>query len=105
MNIITFKFKLWTNRLFWQSKCGRALTLKVFDAYKNSILFEERCKHFGTIGSSKMFSWDEFKHFRDEVWKDKRTRFTIWFKPSIILKELREKDTVLKGNVKFGSVV
>ena len=93
----------WRLKRFWKSKKGIALVHKVFDTYKNSYLFTERCRYFGSIESAKMFSMEEFNHFKNKVMNDKESLFTIMREPDKIIDELIDKDTVLKGHVKLST--
>jgi hypothetical protein len=93
------KIKLIPLKLFWSSWWGKAIIHVTFDRYKNSVLFKERCMYYGSIKAAKMFKWKEFKAFRKKVYDDKKTMFTILFKPVKIYKEFEEKNRVLKSNV------
>jgi len=89
----------WKVKQFWKGKQGAALALKCFDMYRNSPLFEERCKHFGSIESAKMFSYEEFNLFKHKAMDDQEIAFTIFREPDKIIDELGDKDRVLKSHV------
>ena len=86
-------------KLKWSSRQGMALALKTFDFYRNSPLFEERMKHFGSVGAAKMFSWDEFWFCKNMVLRDKKLKFTILFFPGRIIRECSEKDEYIRGYI------
>ena len=103
MNKIRFIILKFLLETFWKSKRGIALTHLAFDKYKNSILFEERLKHFGSFEAAKMLSYNEYKHFINKVRSNKKTMFTIFIRPDTILNKYLSKDEHLKKCVKFES--
>ena len=90
---------IWKVKKFWKGEKGAALALKCFDMYKNSPMFDERCKSFGSIESAKMFTYDEFNYFKRKAMEDPEISFTIFRNPDIIIEELGDKDIVLKSHV------
>lgn len=94
VKILVFLLKVW-----WGSWWGQAIIHASFDKYKNSIIFQERCKYFSPTFATKLFKWRDFKLFRRKVLRDKKLMFTILFRPVTMCKKLRENNWVLKKEV------
>lgn len=101
MNNILFSILNFFIRTFWKSKWGLAITLSTWEEYRNSPLFEERMKYFGSIEAAKLFSWSEFKFFKNKVLKNKeRISEIIWF-PGRIVKRVGDRDISIRKLVSF----
>jgi hypothetical protein len=71
-----------------------------WDKYKDSVLYEERVKHFGKEEAAKLFSLNEWKHFKGKVIRDWRCLLALYPWP-FNRHDLYEKDAYYKLMVNF----
>jgi len=78
--------------IVWLSPWGRAIIHKTVNLYLNSPLFSERAKIFGKIEAAKMFSYQEYRFFRQKVFVDLIFLLSLFPYPYFALRDLEEKN-------------
>jgi hypothetical protein len=89
---IIYKITYFMMNVVWLSPWGRAIIHKAVDLYLSSALFSERAKIFGKMEAAKMFSYREYKFFRDMAIRDILFLLSIFPNPYWSLRELEEKN-------------
>jgi len=94
-------FQTWWLIIFYQSIWGKAIAQKVWELYKNSVLFQEREKAMGKEFAAKAFSISEFKHFKRKITRNRRLLVFLILCPYSVRDPLMDTDTELKAMVTF----